>query len=68
MVERQVADDEFPGTLWRLPTVNGPPRRIGNVLATDATWSQDGAMLAYCVRGDLFLSARDEREHGSWFR
>ncbi len=59
-IERQIADDEFPGKLWRLPTVNGPPRRIGNVLATDATWSQDGAMLAYCVRGDLFLSARDE--------
>ena len=62
VIERQVADDEFPGTLWRLPTVNGPPRRIGNVLATDATWSQDGVMLAYCVRGDLFLSASDKTE------
>jgi Tol biopolymer transport system component len=58
-IERQVADDEFPGRLWRLPTSNGPPRRVGNVLATDATWSPDGAMLAYCIRGDLFLSASD---------
>jgi eukaryotic-like serine/threonine-protein kinase len=56
-IERQVADDEFPSRLWRLPTANGPPHRVGNVLATDATWSPDGAMLAYCVRGDLFLSA-----------
>jgi Tol biopolymer transport system component len=58
-IERQVADDEFPARLWRLPTANGPPHRVGNVLATDATWSPDGAMLAYCVRGDLFLSASD---------
>ena len=58
-IERQVADDEFPARLWRLPTANGPPHRVGNVLATDATWSADGAILAYCVRGDLFLSASD---------
>jgi Tol biopolymer transport system component len=58
-IERQVADDEFPARLWRLPTASGPPHRVGNVLATDATWSPDGAMLAYCVRGDLFLSASD---------
>jgi eukaryotic-like serine/threonine-protein kinase len=58
-IERQVADDEFPSRLWRLPTANGPPHRVGNVLATDATWSPDGAMLAYCVRGDLFLSANN---------
>jgi hypothetical protein len=43
---------EYPGSLWQLPTLNGPPRRIGNLLATDATWSADGTMLAYCNRGD----------------
>jgi Tol biopolymer transport system component len=50
---------EYPGSLWQLPTLNGPPRRIGNLLATDATWSADGTMLAYCNRGDLFVSAKD---------
>ena len=50
---------EYPGSLWRLPTLNGPPRRIGSLLATDATWSPDGTMLAYCNRGDLFVSASD---------
>ena len=48
-----------PGSLWRLPTLNGPPRRIGSLLVTDAAWSPDGAMLAYCNRGDLFLSDGD---------
>ena len=46
---------EYPGNLWRLPILNGPNRRIGNILATDATWSPDGATLAYCVRGDLYI-------------
>ena len=38
-IGRQGLEVEYPGSLWRLPTLNGPPRRIGNVLATDATWS-----------------------------
>jgi serine/threonine protein kinase/Tol biopolymer transport system component len=58
-IGRQGIEIEYPGSLWRLPTLNGPPRRIGTVLATDATWSPDGTILAYCNRGDLFVSARD---------
>jgi serine/threonine protein kinase/Tol biopolymer transport system component len=58
-IERQGLELVDPGSLWRLSTLNGPPRRIGNVLVTDAAWSPDGAMLAYCNRGDLFLSDSD---------
>ncbi len=58
-IERQGLELLYPGSLWRLPALNGPPRRIGSVLVTDAAWSPDGAMLAYCNRGDLFLSAND---------
>jgi serine/threonine protein kinase/Tol biopolymer transport system component len=58
-IGRKGIEIEYPGTLWRLPILNGPTRRIGNILATDATWSLDGIMLAYCIRGDLFLSGRD---------
>jgi eukaryotic-like serine/threonine-protein kinase len=58
-IERQGLELLDPGSLWRLPTLNGPPRRIGSVLVTDAAWSPDGAMLAYCNRGDLFLSDGD---------
>ena len=57
-IERQVWMLD-PGSLWRLPVLNGQPRRIGSVLVTDAAWSPDGAMLAYCNRGDLFLSDGD---------
>ena len=58
-IGRQGLEIEYPGGLWRLPTLNGPARRIGNLLATDAIWSPDGTMLAYCNRGDLFVSASD---------
>jgi eukaryotic-like serine/threonine-protein kinase len=50
---------EYPGGLWRIPTLNGPPRRIGTILATDAAWSPDGTKLAYSNHGDLFLSESD---------
>ena len=49
----------YPGSLWSIPTLGGPPRRIGSILAIDASWSPDGAKLAYCNRGDLFLSESD---------
>ncbi len=55
-IERQGLELLDPGSLWRLPTLNGPPRRIGGLLVTDAAVSPDGAMLAYCNRGNLFLS------------
>jgi eukaryotic-like serine/threonine-protein kinase len=50
---------EYPGPLWRIPILNGPPRRIGTIVAIDASWSPDGSKLAYSTRGDLFLANPD---------
>jgi len=47
---------EYPGPLWRIPILNGPQRRIGTIMAIDASWSPDGSKLAYSNRGDLFLA------------
>ncbi len=63
-IERQGLELLEPGSLWRLPTLNGPPRRIGSLLVTDAAWSPDGTMLVYCNRGDLFLSDGDGSRAG----
>ncbi len=57
-IERPGLEVLDPGSLWWLPVLNGQPRRIGSVLVTDAAWSP-GGMLAYCNRGDLFLSNGD---------
>jgi eukaryotic-like serine/threonine-protein kinase len=59
VVEHSGTGPVYPGSLWRIPTLAGPPRRIGAILATDATWSPDGGKLAYCNSGDLFLSESD---------
>jgi len=45
--------------LWELPVLGGTPRRIGNVVAHDASWSPDEKRLAYVNGGDVFLAKAD---------
>jgi Tol biopolymer transport system component/DNA-binding winged helix-turn-helix (wHTH) protein len=48
-------------SLWSLPVLGGPPRRLGN--AVSATWSPDGAMIAYgTASGDIYTVRRDGTE------
>jgi Tol biopolymer transport system component len=41
--------------LWALPLLGGSPRRLGDIVASDATWSPDGRQLVYAVGGQLYL-------------
>jgi Tol biopolymer transport system component/predicted Ser/Thr protein kinase len=45
--------------LWNLPVPGGQPRRLGNMLAFDATWSPDGATLYYSSYGSIFAADAD---------
>jgi Tol biopolymer transport system component/DNA-binding winged helix-turn-helix (wHTH) protein len=45
--------------LWRVPALGGTPRRLGNVLAHDASWSPDGKKLAYVNGCDIYLASAD---------
>jgi eukaryotic-like serine/threonine-protein kinase len=56
--ERTATNSVGSGALWRIPILGGSASRIRNILAVDAAWSPDGAKLAYCNGGDLFLSER----------
>ena len=47
---------------WTLPVLGGAARRLGNVLATDASWSSDGEMLAYTSGDDLYIAKGDGSE------
>jgi eukaryotic-like serine/threonine-protein kinase len=56
-----------PGNLWSLPTLGGSPRQLtraqsGDLFGTDAAWSPDGKMLAYCHKSDLFVARSDGTE------
>jgi Tol biopolymer transport system component len=50
---------QMEGALWVVPTSGGAPKRLGDVMAHDATWSPDGRSLV-CARGEeLYLSSSD---------
>jgi len=46
------------GPLYVLPVVGGSPRRVGNQVASDATWTPDGQRITYSHGLDLYLANR----------
>jgi serine/threonine protein kinase/Tol biopolymer transport system component len=44
---------------WTLPALGGAARRLGNVVATDASWSWDGTRLAYASGKDVYVANGD---------
>jgi Tol biopolymer transport system component len=44
---------------WTLPVLGGAARRLGNVVATDASWSPDGQRLAYTSAKELYVANGD---------
>ncbi len=53
------AGNESAWPLWVLPVPAGTPRRVGEVLAGDATWSPDGQAIAYVRDRDLYRAKND---------
>src|SRR5271163_4251928 len=47
---------------WTLPVLGGAARRLGNVVATDASWSSDGDRLAYTSGKEVYVANGDGAE------
>jgi Tol biopolymer transport system component/DNA-binding winged helix-turn-helix (wHTH) protein len=47
--------------VWVLPVPGGLPRRLGDIVASDAAWSPDGQKIVY-AKGDLYLAKSDGTE------
>lgn len=45
--------------VWAMPVLGGQARRIGDLIAFDATWSPDGASIYYSVRHDIWVANSD---------
>jgi len=52
---------EADGDLWVVAKVGGVPRRLGDLVATEATWSPDGQEILYTKDNDnrLFVASAD---------
>ncbi len=48
---------EFP--LWILPLPTGAPRRVGDVVANDASWSRDATQILFTHGHDLYICSRE---------
>jgi Tol biopolymer transport system component/DNA-binding winged helix-turn-helix (wHTH) protein len=48
--------------VWVVPTLGGPPRRLGNVVAHDGSWSPNGQKFVYANGSALYLANSDGTE------
>ena len=56
---------QFSGTdvpIYMLPLAAGLPRRVGDILAHDASWSPNGEQIVYARGNELFLAKPDGSE------
>ena len=54
--------DETDVPIYVLPLPVGLPRRVGDILAHDASWSPDGEQIVYARGNELFLAKPDGSE------
>jgi serine/threonine protein kinase/Tol biopolymer transport system component len=47
--------------LWMVPVPGGQPRRVGDLMHSDATWSLDGTILYFTMGSDMFTANGDGR-------
>ena len=47
------------GPLYILPLPPGLPRRVGEIVAHDATWSPDGSQIVYARLNELYVAKHD---------
>ena len=60
LVVEATGEQEYP--LWAVPVPAGSPRRIGEVLAHDGTWSNDGKTLLFAKGQELYSANADGSE------
>lgn len=52
------SDEDRDEQLYAISLPDGAPRRIGDLTASDATWSPDGQRIVYVHGGELFTASR----------
>jgi serine/threonine protein kinase/Tol biopolymer transport system component len=55
----KIVGTEIEMPVWVMPLAGGPARRVGDFLATSATWSPDGRQVLYTHSHDLYICKPD---------
>jgi eukaryotic-like serine/threonine-protein kinase len=50
------------GSLWVIPTLAGPPHRLGGIISGDASWAPDGQTVSFAKGNTLNLARSDGSE------
>ncbi len=53
------AGTEPEAPLWVLPVPAGAPRRLGDIIGHDGTWSADAGQIVYASGSDLYVAKND---------
>ncbi|MGA7415357.1 MAG: winged helix-turn-helix domain-containing protein [Bryobacteraceae bacterium] len=53
---------DFSGSLWTVPLIGGAPQRVGDLVASGASWSPDGQRIVYSNGHDLLVARNDGTE------
>ncbi len=59
LIKRFGSGPEALRGLWLLPVPGGQPRRLGNLMANNATWSPNGTAIFYSANHDIFTTSDD---------
>jgi eukaryotic-like serine/threonine-protein kinase len=60
LIEQSNSGEDVP--IYILPLPAGLPRRVGDLLAHDASWSPDGGQIVYAHHNELYLAKPDGSE------
>jgi len=50
---------QYTGGIWLMPLPGGQPRRLGELVVADATWSPDGNQIYYTRGEELYIAQSD---------
>ncbi len=62
LVSGFISDLELENPLWTLPLPAGTPRRLGDLVGHDASWSADQQHIVYARGTDLYVAKSDGTE------
>jgi eukaryotic-like serine/threonine-protein kinase len=59
LLQSDLYDETQRGTIWTMPVLGGPAKRLGNITARGASYSPDGKLIAFNEKESVYLCDSD---------